>query len=794
MRILVVDDHEVVRRGICAILACRPELTISGEAADGREAVEKALAMHPDLVVMDISMPNVNGLEATREIKKRLPDTSVVIVSQHAAPEMVRQAFGAGATSYVVKSAISQDLLSAIEKIRLNKPSLELRGSVEDQRQASQEIVNEGAALEKSRASEEIFRSAINNMAEAICMLDDEGRVSYANPAAEAMFGWTAAELLGKRMHDVTHYKHADGTPFPAGACVCFQVLESGLGVKDRQDTFIRKDGSLFPAVLSASPLTEDGKTSGVVVCLRHDTRRKEVEEALRRSEPIYQAIGESLDYGIWICDANGRNIYASPSFLKLVGLTQEQCSEFGWKHVLHPEDADATIAAWKECVRNGTFWEREHRVSTVEGKWRHILARGGPILDAEGKVTFWAGINLDIQHRKESEVALETRIAERTDELQRASDELRRLSGTLLQTQDEERRRIARELHDGIGQILAALNMSVGEVDAEKERLPEAARESLQHSTSLIQQAWREIRTMSHLLHPPLLDEVGLESALQWYVDGFGERGKIKVTMQASAGFSQGLPHDLALTLFRIVQECLTNVYRHSESKTAYITISRSAEEIVLEVRDEGKGIPLEIQGQVSSGESLGVGLRGMRERARQFDGRLDLYSTAGETRIRAAFPIKTPPAEQGASEVDEMAVGLSSASSPQVATILCVEDEHSSLMARKLLLESAGHRVLEASSGSQGIQLFQSQAVDLVILDYWMSGMKGTTVAAEMKRINPSIPILVLSGVSDLPGEASGWVDQWLVKGTHRAEHFLDSVSTLLEQRFAARRICIR
>lgn len=662
MRILVVDDHEVVRRGICAILACQPELTISGEAADGREAVEKALAVRPDLVVMDISMPKVNGLEATREIKKRLPDTSVVIVSQHAAPEMVRQAFSAGATSYVVKSAISQDLLTAIERIRLNQPSLEFHATVENQHHGSQEIPNQGTTFEKSRPSEESFHSAMNHIAEAIYMLDERGLVTYVNPAAEAMFGWNAAELLGKRMHDVTHYKHADGRPFAAEECVGLQVLGSGLGVKDRQDTFIRKDGSLFPVVVSASPLTDNGKTSGVVVCLRHDTRRKEVEDTLRRSEPIYQAIGESLDYGIWICDANGRNIYASPSFLKLVGLTQEQCSEFGWKHVLHPEDADATMSAWKECVRNGTFWEREHRVRTVEGKWRYILARGGPILDAHGKITFWAGINLDIQHRKESEVALEIRIAERTEELQRASDELRRLSGTLLQTQDEERRRIARELHDGIGQILAALSMNVSEVDAEKERLPEAARESLRESTRLIEQASQEIRTISHLLHPPLLDEVGLESALQWYVEGFGERSKIKVTMQAPAGFSQGLSRDLALTFFRIVQECLTNVRRHSESRTAYVTISRSAEEIVLEVRDEGKGVPREIQGLVPSGESMGVGLRGMRERARQFDGRLEIHSTAGETRIRAAFPIKTLAApEDHSRKVDDTTVGLS-------------------------------------------------------------------------------------------------------------------------------------
>jgi CheY-like chemotaxis protein len=117
--------------------------------------------------------------------------------------------------------------------------------------------------------------------------------------------------------------------------------------------------------------------------------------------------------------------------------------------------------------------------------------------------------------------------------------------------------------------------------------------------------------------------------------------------------------------------------------------------------------------------------------------------------------------------------------------ATILCIDDEPDGLLPRRLLLESAGHRVVQASSGLEGIRIFQSEKVDAVILDYWMSGMKGTAVASELKRINPSIPIIVLSGMADLPGEASGLVDQWIVKGSTRAEHLLNSIKVLLERR---------
>jgi len=146
----------------------------------------------------------------------------------------------------------------------------------------------------------------------------------------------------------------------------------------------------------------------------------------------------------------------------------------------------------------------------------------------------------------------------------------------------------------------------------------------------------------MSHLLHPPLLDEVGLDSALRWYVDGFSKRSSISVQLDLAAGFSEGLPRDLALALFRIVQECLTNVHRHSESSTAFVSIRRSSTEIRLEVRDAGRGIPAELQSRISSGESPGVGLRGMRERIRQFDGRFEMRSENGTTTVVAALPIR--------------------------------------------------------------------------------------------------------------------------------------------------------
>ena len=139
----------------------------------------------------------------------------------------------------------------------------------------------------------------------------------------------------------------------------------------------------------------------------REITERRRAEETLRRSEQLYRAVGESIDYGVWVCDPAGRNLYASPSFLKLVGLTQEEWAAFGWGQALHPDEAEPTLAAWRECVRSGANWDREHRFRGVDGEWHPVLSRGVPVRDDRGQVVYWAGINLDIRSIKEAEEAL---------------------------------------------------------------------------------------------------------------------------------------------------------------------------------------------------------------------------------------------------------------------------------------------------------------------------------------------------------------------------------------------------
>jgi len=230
----------------------------------------------------------------------------------------------------------------------------------------------------------------------------------------------------------------------------------------------------------------------------------------------------------------------------------------------------------------------------------------------------------------------LEERVRQRTAQLDTANDSLRRLTASLMQLQDDERRRIARELHDSVGQSLAALAMNLTAVGTDVERLHQTAK-TIADSATLVQEMNKEVRTISYLLHPPLLDEAGLVSALRWYIDGFSQRSKIQVLLEVDDDFGR-LSRELETGIFRTVQECLTNIHRHSGSDTAKILLSRSSSGVLLQVEDEGRGFSPEKLEQ--TGGTPGVGIRGMRERLRQLGGSLKISSNPRGTVIEARLP----------------------------------------------------------------------------------------------------------------------------------------------------------
>ena len=383
---------------------------------------------------------------------------------------------------------------------------------------------------------------------------------------------------------------------------------------------------------------------------LEREMQRLELVRAAVR----FKALSEADPFGMVIGNLQGELKYINPGFLKTLGYSEEEVrsGKIRWDNLTPPEYAAADANAVQQLRTRGRCDVYEKAYLAKDGRAVPILM-GASIIDTpEGKAEIAAFVT-DLTPLKQAEEALrkandelEAKVAERTATLEAEIAErknmeasLRELSGRLLSMRDEERRHMARELHDNAGQTLVALSMNVSAIktasaDADP-RIHSLASEAKEFSDALA----REIRTMSYLLHPPLLDEVGLESAIRWYVDGFSERSNIKVDLDLPKGADR-LPREIELVLFRVVQESLTNVHRHSGSSTARIGLTRSENHLQIEIADRGKGIATEKHRKLTAAR-LGVGVRGMEERLRQFGGTLQIESSSNGTTVTARLPL---------------------------------------------------------------------------------------------------------------------------------------------------------
>jgi PAS domain S-box-containing protein len=335
----------------------------------------------------------------------------------------------------------------------------------------------------------------------------------------------------------------------------------------------------------------------------------------------------------------DGTRDYVSVRFHEYTGASEESAIGFGFLDYVHTDDKASTVAEWEHCVESGDNYESEYRLRGKDGQYRWFRARAVPIRDHTNQIIRWYGTCSDIHDSKlvehamrESAVELEKKVDERTAAL-------RRLSSRLMTMQDDERRRIARELHDGLGQEMVALKMLLSQIGREG---PALLKEQVEEAMSTIDRSTKQIRTLSHLLHPPLLDEVGLLSALRWYLDGLTQRSGIETKLDVIPADFPRLSLDLETAMFRIVQEALTNVFRHSGATSAWITLTQAEGQVVVKVRDNGKGVGDGIL-ELRSG-STGVGIGGMSERAKEFGGQLVVSNAHPGTIVEATIPVSGP------------------------------------------------------------------------------------------------------------------------------------------------------
>jgi PAS domain S-box-containing protein len=502
--------------------------------------------------------------------------------------------------------------------------------------------------MKNSTAEAELYLRAVKA---AIIGTDLAGVVTCWNPFAEELYGWRAEEVMGR---NVVEFNVPTATQDEAKG-----YMEQVLAGKDWAGEFQvrRRDGSLVAAYVTLSAVhDENGKVSGLVGISQDLRGLREAEGALRQSEEHFQAFANSLPELCWMARGDGHIFWYNERWYEYTGTTPEDMVQRGWQSVHDPQMLARVVERWRESLETGKPFEMEFPLRGADGRFRWFLTRVKAWRDDDGKITRWYGTNTNIDEQRhlleslsEARDQLERRVLERTAELHTATQSLRELSARLLRMRDDEQRRLARELHDSVGQLLAAISMNIAVVSAEKHKLSPGTARCVEENARLVDEVSREIRTISHLLHPPLLDETGLASALQWYTEEFAKRSRIRVEVDVPEELER-LPNDAEIALFRVVQESLTNIHRHAESATATVTMRAEKGGVLLEVRDRGKGIAAERLQNLSRSGRAGVGFAGMQERLRELGGRLEIESNAQGTLVRASLPLPLPLPNQPA------------------------------------------------------------------------------------------------------------------------------------------------
>jgi PAS domain S-box-containing protein len=497
------------------------------------------------------------------------------------------------------------------------------------------------------RESEERFRAIFETTPECVKLVSADGTLLHMNgPGLQMVGARSADEVVGKNVYDLIAPEDRDRfKAFNESIC---QGEQGSL-----QFDIIGLEGKRRHMETHAAPLRNPDETVVHLAVTVDISERKQAEELLRTSEERFRALVNASSDVVYrmspdwseMRELDGRGFIADTAKPR-----KDWLNEY-----IHPDDQPIVLRTVREAVRTKRMFELEHRVRRTDGTLGWTNSRAVPLLNVNGEILEWFGAASDVTARKEAEEnfrklakTLDAEVRARTRELEEQSSQVRELSWRLLRSQDEERRHIARELHDSAGQTLTVLGMSLAQLVQKTGRsAPELASEAEQIQET-VQQLHREIRTTSYLLHPPLLDENGLYSAISWFLQGLLERSGLEVQFDISKEFGR-LPRELELVIFRLVQECLTNIHRHSESETASIRIARESNQIILDIRDQGKGMSPPRLAEIQSGRS-GVGIGGMRERLRQFEGSMNIESDGSGTRIFATIPLP-----KGASPEDQ-------------------------------------------------------------------------------------------------------------------------------------------
>jgi len=455
-----------------------------------------------------------------------------------------------------------------------------------------------------------------------------DGRLTYVNDAFVRTFGYSRGEAVGHTRASLGLY--AD--PLDERRLKALLLEGKAREVEIHART---KSGEIRTIIMSLERIEVLGEDS--TLCIAIDiTERNQASDALQRSEALLRLVLDAIPVGVLVIDDNGNVILSNPAAARIWGeVIADGATRYatgkGWWH-----DSGRRIAAdeWAS-VRARRYGETSLNevidIETFDGVRKIIQNSVVPIRSQHQKVVGAVVVNEDITARKGAESALQASVSQ-----------MRTLATHLMHAQDDERRRIAQMLHETTAQDLAALKMLLARLGRSCVVPTDADRAVLDESVELAERSMRSVRTLSYLLHPPFLDEAGLLSALRWYAKGFADRSGIAIDLDVPATFGR-LPQDVETTLFRVVQEALTNVHRHARSSTASIRLKIGGPTLILEIEDRGRGMSPDLVSSIATGGggAAGIGIAGMRERLEQLGGALKIETNDRGTMIRATVPL---------------------------------------------------------------------------------------------------------------------------------------------------------
>jgi two-component system, chemotaxis family, CheB/CheR fusion protein len=503
---------------------------------------------------------------------------------------------------------------------------------------AIEEITERKNANAALRESEERYRALFDLGPVGVYSCDTSGLIREFNRRAVEL--WGRKPQLGdsnERWCGSFKMHRPDDVLLPHGGCPMAEVLSGKIPeARDSEVQIERPDGSRITVIVNIRPLkNEQGEILGAINCFVDITERKQAEELRSR----LAAIVESSDDAIVSKKLDGTITTWNGAAERLFGYTSAEAIGKNITLIVPPDLLTEETTILQRLGRGDRVDHFETVRRRKDGTMVDVSLTISPLKNSSGRVVGASKVARDITERKAVQRALQEAHNRLESMVEERTASVRQLSFRLLSVQDEEHRSISRELHDSVGQQLACIKM-----DVDRLRQPESAdkqTEMLSKLSESVEKCMNETRTISYLLHPPLIDELGFPAAARWYAEGFSERSGIKVNLELS-NQSQRLPRAVELPLFRILQASLSNVHRHAKCSTVDVRFAITDGKARFEVKDYGKGIDPELMRQFKqSGGGAGVGLAGMRERLRELDGSLEVESDASGTLIRAVVPI---------------------------------------------------------------------------------------------------------------------------------------------------------